>query len=272
MKLKRINLALLLLCIIFSFLGCGNSNQVSTKQETQKQLEKEDYDKMYSDPDKYKGYKVDFYCQIFSNVEKDDKGTYIQAWADPDNNAKNTLIKISDPQLDVKKDDIIHVTGIVEKTYKGKNAFGAEITAPLINASKIEKADYAEAFLPAIKTIDVNKDIDQNGYVIKVSKVELAQQETRVYLKITNNSKDKINFYTFNSKATQGNKQFDKKDNYKAKYAELQSNILPGVSTEGILVLQPMDPNGDSINLILNGSSDNYKVKMNPFTFEIPLK
>jgi hypothetical protein len=272
MKLKNTKLALLLLCIIFTFLGCGNSNQVSTKEVAQKLLEKEDYEKMYSDPDKYKNYTVDFYCQVFADVQKDDKGTYLQAWANPDQNTKNTLIKINDPQLDVKKDDIIHVTGTVEKAYKGKNAFGAEITAPLINASKIEKSDYAQAFSPAIKAIDVNKEIDQNGYVIKVSKVELAQQETRVYLKITNNSQNKINFYTFNSNATQGNKQFDNKDNFKANYPKLQSNILPGVSTEGILVLQPMDPNGDTIKLLLNGSSDNYKIKINPFVFEIALK
>lgn len=272
MKFKNTKLALLLCCIFFVFVGCGNSSSVSTKNDTQKQLEKEDYEKMYSDPDKYKDYKVDFYCQIFNDVERDDKGTYLQAWVDPDNNAKNTLIKISDSKLDVKKDDIIHVVGIVEKSFKGKNAFGGEITAPVINASTIEKADYAEAFSPAIKTVDINKEIDQNGYVIRVSKVELAEQETRVYMKITNNSQDKINFYTFNSKATQGTKQFDEKDNYKANYAKLQSDILPGVSTEGILVLQPMDPNGDSIQLLLNGSSDNYKVKINPFTFEIELK
>ena len=65
MKLKKTKFALLLFSIFFVFVGCGNSKSVTTNNETQKQLEKEDFDKMYSDPDKYKNYKVDFYCQIF---------------------------------------------------------------------------------------------------------------------------------------------------------------------------------------------------------------
>jgi phosphorylcholine metabolism protein LicD len=266
---KVISILSLIFLISIGFVGCGSSSSTTSNG---KLLAKEDYGKMYTDPTAYKGYEVDFYCEIFGNIQKDNNGTYFQAWGDPDKSERNTFIKSTDSKLNVTTNDIIHVVGIVEGSYTGENAFGAKITAPSIIASKVEKTDYKTAFLPAVKTIDVNKEVNQNGYVINVSKVELAEKETRVYMKVTNNSQKNINFYSFNSKITQGSKQFDEQTNYKTDYPDLQSNIMPGISTEGIIAYQPVDINGDTIKLNFEGNSNDYMLKFDSFVFEISLK
>lgn len=217
------------------------------------------------------GKSVDFYARIFLTPEKDDKGTYVQAYANNDDN-KNTLIAIKDRNIDVKDGDIIHVIGVVEKKFEGKNGFGATITAAMIIASKIEKSDYITAFSAAIKTIDVNEEQNQKGYIINLKKVELAEKETRVYLSVTNSMKqDKINLYTFNTKLVQGSKQFEEESNFEANYPEMNSEILPGITEEGVISYKPIDLNGENLKIIIDGSCDNYEIEINPFTFEVPL-
>lgn len=275
-KLLTSLIAGLILLFSISLVGCGSGSSVaqsSTTNKEVKKLSKEELQQMYTDPDKFKGYEVDIYAKIFANVERDDKGTYIQAFEDPKNSTNNTIISIKDPNLDVKDGDIIHVIGTVYKKFEGTNAFGAKITAPSIIASKIEKTDYATAFSPAIKTINLNSEQNQNGYVIKINRVELAEQETRVYLTVTNKmSNEKINFYTFNTKIVQGGKQLGEQTDYDANYPQMESDILPGVSEDGVIAFAPVDPNGENLKISLEGSCDNYEITINPFTFQVPLK
>lgn len=277
--LKKISIIVTILLMAIILVACGSeSGQVNSNSDSQdtKQndtlLSKDEFKQMFSDPDKFKGRKVDYYAKIFTEPEKDANGTYIQAFADPDNSTQNTLIQISDPNLDVKNDDIIHIVGTIEKKYDGENAFGGSISAPVIVASKIEKSDYATAFDPAIKTIDVNKEIDQHGYVIKLNKVEFGTENTRAYLTITNNTNGNVMFSTYDSKATQGNKQFDKGDSY-GKYPELNTEILSGIKEEGVVVFKPLDANGESVKFIFEGhSSSDYSLEFEPYTFEVNMQ
>lgn len=276
--MKKISIVIGILLIITIFAGCSSENKQASSNTNTKETEqnttalnKDEFKQMFSDPDKFKGRKVDYYAKIFQEPEKDEKGTYIQAFADPDNSTENTLITISNPKLDVKNNDIIHVIGTVEKKYTGKNGFGAEISAPVITASKIEKSDYGTAFDQAKKTITVNKQIDQNGYVIQLNKVEFGTKNTRAYLTITNNSKNQINLNTYDAKATQGDKQFEV-DSTNTNYPELKTEILPGIKEDGVIVFKPMDISGQNTKFIFTGSSENYELEFNPFTFEVDMK
>lgn len=268
--LKRLGLVLIISISMLMLVACGGNSDSKKASESKevKMVSQEEITNLYSDPDKYKDYEVDLYVQIFAEVEKDDEGTYIQAWADPQNSEKNTIIKVNDPNLDVKNGDIIHIKGIVLGAFEGENAFGGQIVAAKIEASSVEKATYAEAFAPALKTIDVNQEQDHNGYVMKVTKIEIAEAETRVYLSINNNTEDKISFYDFNSKLVQGSKQYDVSDNFIADYEQMQSEILAGVVAEGMVVF-PAVSQTENFNVVLEGSSDNWELQIDPFTFEV---
>lgn len=263
--------------LLFGLVGCSSESS-STPKETKKgaksqeekndePLSEEEFVKMISDPKKYKNSKVDFYAKVFTEPEKDDDGTYLQVYAD-NNSDRNVIVGIENPDLEVKLDDVIHVTGTVKDVFEGENAMGGTVTAPVIKADKIEVSDYATAFSPTLKTIDVNKEMEQHGFLLKVNKIEIAENETRVFVNITNNSKDTISFFSFNSKLIVDNKQLELLDNYDANYPEVQSEILPGIQSEGV-ILFPKIPETGSIKLFMEGSSDNYNLTFNPFEIEL---
>jgi len=246
----------------------SKENKKAASAKPAKMLTKEEFEKMLSNPKKYKGAKVDFYAQVFVDPEKDDKGTYLQAFTKPENGEGNVIIGIDDPNLDVKVDDVIHVVGKVKDSFSGENAFGGKIEAPVILADKIEKSDYVTAFAPALKTVDINKEQDQHGYKMKLTKLEIAENETRIYYEINNTTKDKVEFYDFNAKLVAGNKQYDIKDDT-LNYPENQSEILPGVKTQGMLVYPKLDQTSGTLKLNMEVSSENYDLEFHPFQFEI---
>lgn len=271
MKMKKIITTIFSTFMVVALVGCGGSKE-TTSNKNAKQLSKIEFEQMYSDINKFKGDKVDFFAKIFINPEKDSKGIYIQCFAN-NNDKLNTVVALNDTKLDIKQDDIIHVVGTVKDKFEGENALGGKVSAPLILAEKVEKTDYAKAFAPAVKTIKVDKEINQNGYIIKLNSVEIAEKETRVNLTITNNSNNKINFYAFNSKLTQGSKQIPEAEkNFDAKYKEIQSEIMPGVKEDGVVVFKEIDLKGDTLKFNFEGASDNYELQFKPFVFEVSLK
>lgn len=276
---KHFLLAAMLVFLLLS--GCGSGADTTTggenqgvteTQQEEDYLNENEFIQMYTDPDAFKGRKVDFNAVIFMPVEKDADGTYIQAFTDPINSERNTIIASDDPNLDVEEGDIIHVVGTVEGTFTGQNLFGAEITAPIIVADTIEKTDWITAFAPAIETITVGETIDQHGYQITLDKIELAENETRVYLTIANNTKNNISFLSYNSKLILGNKQYGLSNDFNlyADYKEPDSDLLPGIVTDGILTFPAISKEeANSLKVYLEGLSDDWNIDLEPFVFEV---
>jgi hypothetical protein len=272
-------------CLVFTLtlLGaCGSTEKTAsndskkseaakTKEVTKGKLAAVDYDKLYSDPKKYKGYEVELTGKIFNEPEKDDKGTYFQMWGDPENSEKNTLVAINDPKLQVKADDYVKIKGVVKDQFKGKNGFGAEVTAPAITADSVEKVDYITAVAPTLKEVKLDKEINQNNIIVTLQKVELAKNQTRVYLKIKNNTQAKASFYSNSAKLIVGTSQLE--EEYTSPETtglkEIQSDILPGVETEGVIVYPAIDPSQTLFKLNAEASSDNYDLDFQPYVFDV---
>lgn len=270
--MKKAVVILLSMVLIFMLVGCSSTDQEVTTNEKGGEVERvseEELDHLYTDPDKFKNKEVELYAKIFVPVEKDDEGTYIQAFADPKNGEKNTIIMIEDTDIDLKEDDVIHVIGTVKGKMEGENVLGGAIVAPAILASSIEKTDYATAFVPAIKTIEDIPEQEQNGCKLKIEKIELAKEETRLYVKLDNGTDDNISFYDFDTIIVQGDKQYEVEENFEANYEEPQSELSPGVSTEGIIAFPAIDLDKKEIKVISEVYSDNFDLEFEPYTFEI---
>lgn len=231
----------------------------------------DEFNLVYSNPKEYKGSNVEFYGKVFIEPERDNDGTYLQMYALNQGSDGNTIVAIQDPNLDVSDGDIVYVKGVVGDVYEGTNAFGSTISAPSIIASSIEKSDYATAFSPALKVIDVNQEINQHGYSMTLERIELAADETRVYLKIKNDSSDNISFYSFNAVILQGTNQISQEDNWDADYPEINSDIFPGVISEGVVTFNSVDIEGENLKLVFEGHSDDYSLEFESFVFECSL-
>jgi hypothetical protein len=224
--------------------------------------------KVVTDPNTYKGDTVEFYGRVFVEPERDKKGVYLQMYALNKEKDGNAIVGYADPNFDVKNGDIVYVKGTVEKAFEGENAMGGKVTAPMIKAKEVKKSDYGTAFAPAKKSVDVNQEQNQSGFKVTVKKLEVAQDETRVYVSVANESNAKISFFPHNTKLVQNGKQLELGDSYDKGYPEIQSDILPGTTTEGVLVY-PAIAEGDSVQLHAEGYSDNYEVDIKPFQFTI---
>lgn len=286
--MKRIKSLLLftiligLFCMISGCTTITSNDDVSSQQQDESDavleedysakppLSKNEFEQMFSDPKKFKGRAVDFYAKIFIEPEKDTNNTVLQVYANNDN-SKNTIVWVNE-NINLKNGDIIHIIGTVKDKFEGENAFGGKVIAPLILATKIELSDYATAFAPSLKTVELNSEQSQHGLIIKIGKIEFAEDETRIYVKIVNNTKWNASFYSFNVKMTQGNKQHETIYNYDEELPEIKSEILPGITEEGIILMEPVDINGENIKIILEASSDNWELNYSPYTFDVRLK
>ena len=222
---------------------------------------------LYTNPEKFKNHCVEIIGKVFAAPEYDDEGVAIQMWGDIEKSENNTIVYISDKDFEVKQDEYLHIVGIVGDVFEGENAFGGKVTAPTISAKEYKVIDYKDALSPATKTIDVNQTQTQLGYSVTVQKIEYAEKETRAYIKVDNQGSDKFSVYSFNSKITQNGKQYEEQDNWDADYPDIQTELLVGNFTEGVIVFPPIST--EPFTLIIEGNSDNWEENIQPYTFNI---
>lgn len=263
----------LLFCFVLAFVavivaGCGGEN-TATNQNDQKKFTKENWSELDTNPDNFKGAAVDVVGKIFLVPEKDEDGTYFQMYADPKNSEFNTIVASSDPDLKIEDGDFVHVIGSVKGSFKGKNAFGGELTAPTVIAQKVEIVNPKDVLAPTKLNVDVNKTQEQHGLAITLNNIEFADEETRLYVTVNNGSQDEATFYSFNVKAIQGSNQFEEQNNYDVDYPEIASELLPGIESSGVVLLQPLAISANSAQIHLEGRTGNYDHDFKPYVFDV---
>ena len=239
--------------------------EYSTEPLTENELKK-----MYSNPEDYVGSTVELVGQIFGNVEYDDDGVYFQMWSDPENIHGNTVVGYSDTEITLESNQYVKVTGVIIDVFEGENMMGGEVIAPGVRADKLEVLSYKDAIMPTISTATATTNtIDQLGYSVTVQKVELAEKETRVYISVTNNGDNKFSIYSYSMVFLQNNSQYEPTFNFAADYPELQSNIRPGISAEGVVVFPAIE--NAPFQIIMEGHSDDWKEELQEYIFDFSM-
>lgn len=222
---------------------------------------------LYTTPENFKNHYVELTGVVFAAPEYIDEGVCVQMMSDIKNHENNTIVYIYDKDFKVKQDDYLHIVGLVGDKFTGENALGGEVTAPTITAKEYEIYSYKDALAPTLKTIEVNQTQTQLGYSVTIQKIEYAENETRVYLKVDNQGSDKFTVYSFNTKITQNGKQYEEQDNWESEYPEIQTDLLVGNSSEGIITFPPIKEG--AFSLVVEGSSNNWEETISPYTFNI---
>jgi hypothetical protein len=256
--------------------GCGRDDSSSSATTTQtgaasvtvptetddentgtiESFDRMNYDVLVTDPDAHKGARVTIVGKVFSDVERDADGTYFQMWADPQNSEWNTIVGSRDPELAIAADDFVRISGEVVGAYEGENALGGTVQAVRILATSVTKVDATAAAPPALKTLP-KKRARSNGIILTVQRVEFAENETRVFLALKNNSSSEFTMYSSSGKAVSGGRQYE--SDYGGDYPQLSDSVLPRAFTTGVVVFPRMDPD-KPLRLRFEGSSDNYDI------------
>lgn len=242
-----------------------------TSENTAGTVDEDEFDTMYNDPEAYENYDVEFTGVVFIEPEKDEDGVYLQVYSKPENYEQNIIVGYEDPEFEVEEEDYVQIEGIIQGEMEGENLMGGDLSVPIVYATDLEVVDYATAVAPAIDEVEIDETIEQHGIEVYVEKMEIAEKETRVYLTVNNDTDDAFTYYDFNSKLITGNEQLDAEDNYESDLPEIQSEILPGIETEGVFTYPAIDEDEEKVTFHSEGSSDNYELDFEPFTLEIEL-
>ncbi len=241
----------------------------ATQPDVEKELfTKENWAVLATDPDSHKNAWVDIVGKVFADVDKDANATYLQMFCDPQNSEWNTIVIYDDPAFQVRTGDFVRVTGIVVKEVEGENALGAKITAPLIAAVNAEVVDALAAAPEAIRIMNQQLTKTQHSVSITLDKVEFASNETRVFITVVNNTSKKAHIYAWQARILQGDSQFDKKHT-RLDYPEVQSELLPGVKSAGVITFPALDPEKE-MKLYIEARSEDYRLDFDPYTFVVP--
>lgn len=265
-----------MLILSLGLAACGDSEEkteVSASSKSEETVKKTitdgDIAKLYTSPKKYKGYSYSFVGKVFITPEKDDDGIYLQVYADPQNSEHNTLVAFDDPDFEVNDGDYVKIDGVIKDEYEGENMLGGTVIAPVMNANSIEVLSYIDAVAPTIETLNSGEEIDQHGFVVKVDKIEFAKPHTRLYLTVTNNSQDNISFFSHSVKLVSNGTQYEEETDYDANLPSIQTDILPGVSSSGVITFPAMDSSTAELQVHAEGYSDNYEIDIKPFVFKV---
>ena len=224
----------------------------------------------YLNPDNYIDSDVTITGKIFNLVPSSGNTGSFQIYQGGDS-SRNVIIsyEISQQLGPFSEDDCVRIVGTSTGSYQYANAFGGDVSAPFVDASSITKIECSDVISPAQKSIIVEESQTKSGIKFTLHKVEFSDKNTRVYLTIENNNKNtEISFYDFNSKAIQGNRQFETTTDYDVDYPEIQSDIPAGIVEDGVILFEPLSVDKGNMKLQFETSKNYQDVN---FVFDIDL-
>ena len=231
-------------------------------------ISKSEYTSLFANPDSFKEKDIKIAGRMFNVMEQDSKGKYFQMMYNLNGEDQTVVVMCDLNSPDFIDGDYVLLSGKVLGQVIGQNAFGGDVRALAIQADMVTETDYATAINPAIKTVDVGLQIDQCGYVVVVDKVEFAENETRLYASVHNNGISTFSLSSYSTKIVQGSSQYEYEYNYDADYPEIQTEVLPGVVSSGIICFPPMNPN-ESFTIYFDGYSDNWDEDIRTYQFNV---
>lgn len=263
---KWIIIGVIVLILFGSCSGSGDSRKVLLPREEREYISEKEVENAYASPDSYVGQYVQLHGMVFGEPEIHEDAVYFQMYADAEKYEKNTIVMLYGT-ADIKSGDYIMVDGVISGSTEYKNLMGGTLSALQIESDYVEESNYIDCCSPTIKTVDVNKTIEQKGYSVTLEKVEFSKTETRLYFTVNNNGSDNFSLYGYSMKIVQNGKQYEYAPNYSADYPELQTDLMPGTSSSGIVTFPALDPEV-GVKLYCDGYCDDWFVDLEDYVFE----
>lgn len=161
-------------------------------------------------------------------------------YTDPE--AQQGLAVIAPSPTTVKKDDYVRVDGKVQGNYQGTLATGQGFSGSRVAAATVQVITREAAVAPAIKVDKVSQPLTQNGVVVTLDRVELAKQETRVYLSVNNGAAQSIVLNPGAIRLVQSEQQYEPKVLQNSGYPQLPGMLVPGAKADTVFVFKAIDP------------------------------
>ncbi|KNF07379.1 hypothetical protein CLPU_17c00040 [Gottschalkia purinilytica] len=239
--MKKILSFLLVIILSISIIGCSSSNEESSNSNSEI-ISSKKIEEICSNPDKFRTQDIELYGRV-STTPKHEGDDTIFGFNALNNNDLTNFIVATKNGTTLNKDDIIYIKGKISGSSNGEILYGRDISLTGIYATDFNKTnDYIKDFAPSIETKNVDKEENKDGYNFGVNKVEFAENETRVYIKVGNKSNKNFRFDPYKVHLIQNNKLIEQSYNFTSNFKELNSEIMPGEVKEVILLYEKTNP------------------------------
>ena len=154
----------------------------------------------------------------------------------------------------------VRVEGVLHRYWNTQNLMGGEIRVPVVVARSVVAITRSDA-IPSILTVRVDESITRYGLTITLEKLEIADTETRVYIRAQNDSSNKASLYAFDAVLVQGTRQIKSKTLFGEDIEEPDTTLVSGTETQGILFFEPLRSESPPVKLIWEGPrTDDYSL------------
>lgn len=275
---KRYAFFIPFMLLVSMLAGCGGKqrqeeiglerNEASTFVDSSSEpLNEVEIKRMYTNPGDYVGREVELVGQVFGGPEYDESGVYFQMMSDLENYSQNTVVGCMDPELILENQQYVKILGVIVNVAEGENMEGQKLIAPMIRADELEILSYKEAVVPTIATATAVTDtLEQVGYAVTIQRVELAEEETRVYISVENNGKNEFSVHSFNTIILQDGVQYSYELNYSANYPTLPFGVKVGTRAEGIMTFPAIKET--PFKVLVEGSTYDWTENLEAYVFE----
>lgn len=226
---------------------------ISAEEVKQNAIKNLNYEELFRNNSQYVGKTVHYIGKVVQTQENSNNSYTMRAnVTEKDYGLWEDDVFLNYQGERVLEDEIVEFWGEIKGVKKYSTVLGASRSIPEITVLQLQVLkDYVGgSTIPIKKTVEVGKTDTQHGFNVTLDKIELTDKQTRVWLTVKNNSKYKINFYTFSAKLVQGGKQLEKESVFGQKQ-ELPSEFLPNVEAKGVIVFPIINETG-TVRLVVD--------------------
>lgn len=210
---------------------------------------------LFENPKLYMGMPVNLVGRIDKTVSTKDSTAQFSVSVRPEGLSENKEIIVSynQPQLALQYASYIKISGSIQNTIV---TAGNEQT-PVIIADKVETIEDPWLVLaPSQYTVYPNQTVKQKGKAVHLEKIEFAEKETRLYVRIKNEGPANDVIVLANPVGKQGDREFkDLSNDYGIEFPSAYQ-LQPNQESRKVIFLEPLDRKNNSAIFVLGSSND----------------
>lgn len=266
---------LFVVLVIMSMLVACSGGSGTTTFSSKNLLSPEETKTALRNPEDNKGESVELSGYIFNLIDEDDEYIYAQIYQDFENYKEDAVLKIpKEVTTDVDEEKFIYGQGVILGEMKGENLFGGDLTTSVVEIDNILIGDFKDTVAKTNKEHQINMELTQHNHTVVIDKIEFSDYDTRLYVKINNDSDAKVSLSTYDFTFVINGKNHKEDYSYYGEYPEIDSELNPNTHTDGIISFEPIDYEaGADVKIVVDSPySDNWDNEFHDYIFDFTLE
>jgi hypothetical protein len=248
--------ALTILCTACGSSSAGSPDATAPAPGAGRHVTNSDWPAVVSNPDAFRGATATLVGRVFS-VSNSADGRYraIHVWANSRKSREETTI-IATRGFPLLADDYVRVRGVLAGTLRQGNTFGVGVRGPVVVASRLARVTAIAAASPTRQRLH-GKPYTVFAVTLTPYRVDLAADETRVFLRIHNSTGFTLHYVAQDSYVLSDGVRGNPKSNLG--YPQLPPDIAPETTVDGVTTFQAVSP-ATIFKFVTRFSSDDSRV------------